>query len=186
METRLFALFLSALLVCSSCAIAQYPTNVNGIELGNSSSLLKKIQSPLFVENESDQFPKLVLCNRDSTQILTLFSYPGSSKNDVSYFVVELVNSKTDLKNSIKVDDLKFLTDLNLTIGCSRDDVITKYSKAGIDLNENELEPGKTMTFTTDDENMELLKKHNMPLYTVRYTFEANKIVKLEFGFVYP
>ena len=171
--------------------IFDFETSVANISLLNSESLLELINAPKFIENEKGSFPELIIFNKDKTEKLTLLFYPGSKKNEVSYFILEKNNSKSNThvnkENTFYLDINNFKTNNEIAIGINNELLKTKYLSKNITLKVEKGKNGeKILSFLLDDFENPFLSSYNMPIYSAKYYIVNNKIDKLEFGFIYP
>lgn len=164
-------------------------TSINGISLLDSESLLKVISLPVFIDNGSNNFPEMIILNSKKTEKLTLLFYPGSKKNEVSYFILE----KNDTSKNIKGDNVfilnieNFITNNNIALESNKDTLLNKYKSSNIKLNKEHKQNGQEiLMYVIDDFENPFLKEYNMPIYTAKYYSNNKKIVKVEFGFEYP
>ncbi|AUP78993.1 hypothetical protein [Flavivirga eckloniae] len=159
-------------------------TSINKINLLDSKSLLNVISSPVFIENGKSEFPELIILNKDNTQKLTLLFYPGSNKNQVSYFILEQIDRATIPKgeNVFKIAEAIFKTNNGIALGVKKEVIESKYLSENFKL----IQGDKLLSFVLDDFNNSFLKEYNMPMYSAKYYFTDNTIKRIEFGFEYP
>jgi len=161
--------------------------SINEIKLHDVGSLLKKVGNPVFLENNLDEFPNIVIYNKNKKEKITCLFYPGNTKNSISYFILENeVNDILKGKNIFHVNDKSFKTNNNISLGVSKDIIIKNYKNLNYEL--ISVDNGASLSLKLDNfSNNSFLEKANMPLYQVKYFFDINNMVKrVEFGFLYP
>jgi len=162
-------------------------TSINKISLLDSESLLRVITSPIFLENMESEFPELIIFNKDKTQKLTLLFYPGSEKNNVSYFILEKSNKELKGDNVFDLEIENFKTNNDVTLGVESEFIKNKYLSNEIKLNiEGNKDGSKILSYFIDDFEHPFLKEYNMTIYSAKYYLANDKLIKIEFGFEYP
>jgi hypothetical protein len=142
---------------------------------------LKILGKQLDLEDDSNN----VFCSNDKRQKLGLKVHAGDNRNEVSIVSISYLK---DQKEKIKVLNFKaFKTEKGIKLGLSKNELIKKLghcylakdsSKTSIELN-YKIELPK-------DSKTSFLRKNNMPIYYANYTFKADKLENIEFGFEYP
>jgi len=161
-------------------------TSFNGFCLNNSNSIEHFLgKSMNLIIDSSSGFGYIVLLNSNKTEKLTLYLYPGNSINEFSEFLVEPIKYTDKLNDFIEVSDKKFIATNGAYIGMTKRELIEKYGFDKIHLtNDNSIE---IFSFEISDNLHNLfLQRYNEPAYFAKYYLDQDRIIKIEFGFVYP
>lgn len=155
------------------------------IQLLNSESVEKYIGSyKLNEEDLSSDYPYVILLNKDSTLLLRMYFYPGSSRNEFSKF--ELSSYSGIEKNAKIVDVLKMETNNQVRIGMPEKEFINILKLKEFKVITNGAQT-KVYSLSIDDfENNLFLKTYNMPSYVAKYYILNEYVDKIEFGFEFP
>ena len=159
--------------------------SIGGLQLLNPDSIERILGNiELNQEDSNHYFPYFNVVNKERTILLTMYFYPGSTRNSFSKFIVEPFNTKS-IKNCKIINKSELITDHGIYIGLEEKELLKKLDTTSvyIILAENKK---KVYQLDINDLNNQWLKQFNMPLYKAQYIVENNKVVKIEFGFEHP
>lgn len=159
-------------------------TSINQIKLLNSKSIIQKTGNLMPFIIDEGKFPYVYLTNKNKTQYLKLTFYPGSNKNEFSFFEVGKIQNYKDNKPDkvIKLDN--FITGQGIKLGLSKRNLIDIMGNDYISKKINEYE---ILIYTLDNYNeSNFLQRYNFPSYKAKYKFKNNSLVYYSFGFKYP
>lgn len=152
---------------------------INNLELVNEKSIINSIGNLKNSIIEGKDLPYTEFTDKHEKLKLKLVTFPGSGYNDVYQFSVEYI-SNTDKLKIISYDD--FITESKIKLGIAKSELISiKGDNYTI---ENNII--KYAISQENDKGKKFLEKYNMPYYYAYYTFENDKLIKIDFGFLYP
>lgn len=157
-------------------------TSINGLSLINSKSILNSLGDLMQYLEKEKEIPYVLILSKDKKQYLKLSFFPGSNKNEFSYFEIgllkdKLLNKKNNLLSKYKI----FVTENNIKIGISKQAFLKNRNKHFLKTKNNDLYTYEVIDF----KNSAFLKAYNMPSYRAKYRFDNDTLVQLEFGFDY-
>lgn len=117
--------------------------------------------------------------NRNRTQVMTLFQYPGAEDFSFSQVSVTEQTPSTELP-LFPGAPTRFVTSLGIRIGATRSDV---KALLGVPTKESDDE---LIHQLTEETAASWLARHRMPEYLASYRFQNDRLVAFEFGFPYP
>jgi len=149
-------------------------TSVDDIKIGKKLALHNV---KYFLDGEKASF-----VNLDKTQIMTLDFCCGGN-GEIQRINVKFYD-KNLTKDYINFSKLKeFTTNFGIKLGDKQEQILKKLGKPNNLLEENDT---TTVTYTTEQNESNLLQEFDMPLYYEKFVF-SNKVLKeYEFGFEYP
>lgn len=165
----------------SVCYFTDPDTSVNGIIIGEAESTLKILGQQLDLEGDSNN----VFCSSDKRQKLGLKVHAGDNRNEVSIVSISYLK---DQKEKIKTINFKaFKTEKDIRLGISKIELIKKLGHCylAIDSTKNSIELNYKIELPKDSKTS-FLRRNKMPIYYANYTFKADKLENIEFGFEYP
>lgn len=165
----------------SHCDFTDPDTSVNGIIIGEAESTLKILGQQFELEGDSNN----VFCSSDKRQKLGLKVHAGDNRNEVSIVSISYLK---DQKEKIKTINFKaFKTEKDIRLGISKIELIKKIGHCYLakDSTKNSIELNYKIELPKDSKTS-FLRKNNMPIYYANYTFKADKLENIEFGFEYP
>ena len=149
-------------------------TSVDDIKIGKKLALHNV---KYFLDGEKASF-----VNLDKTQIMTLDFCCGGN-GEIQRINVKFYD-KNLTKDYINFSKLKeFTTNFGIKLGDKQEQILKKLGKPNNLLEENDT---TTVTYTTEQNESNLLQEFDMPIYYQKFVF-SNKVLKeYEFGFEYP
>jgi hypothetical protein len=147
---------------------------INDLELVNPNSILKSIGNLKNFKNEELFFE---FANSNKKFKLTLVAFPGSSQNDIYQIKVEHILSYNNLK---VLPYENFITESNIKLGITKEELVKIKGN-------NYLTENNVIKYSlSHDQNKDFFTNFNMPFYYANYSFEKGRLIKIDFGFLYP
>lgn len=158
--------------------------SINSIEIG------KDLTPVLGLEKLDNCEPncRKVFYNKDKTEMLELFFYPGRVMNHCSYIRVTKIDSLSLREDPDILKDKNFISGLGINLTSSYQEIISLFDKESISIQEK-----KHLTFITyygfmqeKSDCITSLENDDFTHYKSEYVFSNNLLISFEFGFVYP
>jgi hypothetical protein len=155
--------------------------SINGVFLNDLESQKKILGSTIPFDTEAP-LPKASFASADGTQILTVFTHPGSV-GDIAEVRVAY-GKRTSLKIS-KLGVQTFSTGKGIELGLSEAKVT---SILGTPLRSSTKGVFRTIEYRIEDrpKASAFLTHYGMPIYYGVYTFKNDQLVAFQYGFEYP
>lgn len=182
------ALLASANMAQAKCQATRIETDLNGVRLDDGPSSLRTLANPDALpigasdeRSKINDFPELILYNRNKTEQALLTRYPGASAGEFAIIKVQMPRkSLTGL--TIKTDHLA--TERGIRLGVSEKFVTDLLGKC---YSRRVLNPGDVMIeYRLDDSAHPFLTRTGMPNYFGRYRFSRGNLIYFELGSDYP
>lgn len=162
-------------------------TTVNGImvlrDRASISSFVADVNNVEFLEGERD-FPVLFFVNKDISEYLAVYQYPGDSKGVFSVFefgvaerFIKVPYTKTEFDH--------FYTENGLMLNMTFDEVLSSKSR-GYELFKNDRNEVVRLRYEQVTSNCPSLKGYDLPLYFWECELKDSIICTIKFGFEYP
>jgi hypothetical protein len=195
MEFRMLKQLLSVMALAVTTTVAQakcqpnkIETDINTIRLDDEQSVeraLGKLQAlPIGANDkgpEINDFPVLVIYNRNKSEQAVLTQYPGTTAGDFAIIKVQKAR-KSLVGVTIQADRLS--TERGIKLGVSEKFVSDLLGKC---YSRNKSNPNEiTIEYSIDDPAHPFLKRTGMPNYFGRYRFYKGKLISFELGSDYP
>lgn len=127
----------------------------------------------------------LSILNKDKSEKLELFFYPGRNNNVASYFRVKKIDNTNEHYQTSECSNFK--SSFKISLGITKDSLQSiledkSYLPYSSEIND-------TLTVNISNESVpfkDQLAKFNYPLYTAKFIFKDKKLVEFEMGFLYP
>jgi hypothetical protein len=125
----------------------------------------------VYVESLRFGSPLYVFLDRKNVEYLLTYRFEGDVENSISCFEVGFLEDE-DFKSESGIH-------LDLTLDSL---ILKKGHNYSLSLNNNDT----IISYKTDVEHSEFVKRYSMATYIMEYTIRNNKIRKMYFGFEYP
>ena len=159
-------------------------TTVSGIKLQDPVSLTSKIPNIRTLIDESGPGGQAFILNRDSSEILILTFHAGTSWDRVAEFHISANKNGTHYRKSFKLNIDIFVTESNIKLKMTKNDLI---KIKGRNYNLKKGSDNEIIKYEIDDYlTSKFLGRYNYPEYYEIYTFNKNRLIKIDFGFQYP
>lgn len=173
----------------AKCRVSKVETDINAIRLEDEDSVQRVLGDrdalPIGANSkkpEQDDFPELILYNKDKTEQAKLTEYPGAVHGSFSVIEVRRTENPGLVGKTLAADHLA--TERGVRLGVSEafvsqllgDCFSKRVSRSG----------ETTIEYSLEDMNHPFLKRSGMPNYFGRYRFRDGKLVSFEIGSDYP
>jgi hypothetical protein len=156
----------------------KFDVKINDLEFNNPKSIIENVGTLEERIMEGENLPYVTFLNENKTEKLKVVLFPGSSFNDVYQFRVCYYKNDSIPFHTTKYSD--FRTESGIKLGITKNELINIKGKGF-------REEGNALRYEIYDyEKPDFFKKYNLPIYYAVYTFETEKLIEFEFGFVYP
>lgn len=171
-----------ASVVSDTCGHYALDTAVGGIilhDVVSSEAILGDLENSL---NLKAALPYAIFSDHENEVYLKVTCFPGSSKNQVSVFEIGKTVKEDEPGKVMILPKLK--TGQGIELGVSLNEVV---SRLGPCHEKKEEGPLTKIRYVKEKKSSPFLRRNNMPIYLANYYFSAEKrLVKFDFGFVYP
>ena len=133
--------------------------------------------------SKTESLPEARFLNANKSEVLSFIFHPGGLKNEISEFKLKKAQ-QIDMSLPIIKRIKRVQTDNGLYLGQSLSEVLkTLKDVKGLDIKENLI---SLRIESLDPFKSPCLKKHNMPIYYLKLSFDRNqKMDFLKFGYEY-
>jgi len=151
-----------------------YDTTISGIALNDCDKItgLFGDQITLLPDNEDD-FPRIEIVNKDSSQMLTMYMHNGNASCYFSVYQVEYMHSDYKFaQNPFKLSKGKFVSGRGIALGMTMSELKKIF--------------GEPNEMVVEERLNKLSYQEYDGLYFSDYYFQKNRLVKFRFGYEYP
>ncbi|MHB8844235.1 MAG: hypothetical protein ACYC7L_05740 [Nitrospirota bacterium] len=162
----------------------QADISVSGIYLSDPDSIRKMLGTSVTPVEPDNDFPIAVVCNSKSTEVLTLVFHYGSYRDSYSEFRVRSISKRPPNCIDSPKGGNHFITGKGIRLGISKRELINILGSGYSEKKEDHL---IILQYKTDNvDTSRFIQKYDWSLYYGSYYFSKDKLVKFEFGFIYP
>jgi len=153
--------------------------SISGIYYGDEESVYKVLGKDVrmimdsILELDERDFPRIQVITKNKSQLLTCYMYYGDAMNQFRLFRVRYLDpDRKFVKQPYFINDVEFKTGRGIKLGMTKEELTVLFGKPSGNMTDNGLD-----RITYQEKN---------GLYYGDYFFNNNKLIKFEFGTIYP